>query len=191
MKPVRFSLLGLLFFLGSAFRFAAPTTYQFEPGASRLTWTGYAEAGSYAPSGSLRLRQGTFEYDGRSIRRGRCEVDMQALRHDNSTLEKHLRGNDFFAVERFPTAVFELDKVERGQATGRLTLRGITKPLRFPLTVAAAANGELRLQGVATVDRTQFDVKFNSSSFFTNLGDQAIRNDFQLAFDAVARPLSR
>ena len=184
-------LLTILFFSGGAFRFAPPPTYQFDPAASRLTWTGHAETGSYAPSGSIRLRQGTLQYDGRRVSRGRCEVDMQTLSHENGTMQKHLRGDDFFAVRRFPTAVFELDSVVNGQATGRLLLRGVTKPLRFPLTVTAGPSGELHLKGVATIDRTQFDVKFNSSSFFTNLGDQAIRNDFQLDFDAVARPLAK
>ena len=193
MNRFLFLPIAVLFFIGSAFRSATPssTTYRFDPAASRLTWTGHAETGSYAPSGGIRLRQGTLRYDGRRVSHGRCEIDMRTLDHENGTMQKHLRGDDFFAVERFPTAVFELNDVVDGQATGRLLLRGVTKPLRFPLTVTAGPSGELHLKGVATIDRTQFDVKFNSSSFFTNLGDQAIRNDFQLDFDAVARPLAK
>jgi|GEM_PF-1858914 len=194
MKRALFCLLAVALLGGSAFRFAASTTYRVDPAASRLTWTGHAETGSYAPNEDIRLRQSSLQYDGRydgrTVCQGRCEANMKTLRHENSTMQKHLRGDDFFAVERFPTALFELDNVEHGQATGRLALRGVTKPLRFPLTVAAGPSGELRLQGVATVDRTQLDVKFNSSSFFANLGDQAIRNDFQVKFDAAARPLN-
>jgi polyisoprenoid-binding protein YceI len=190
MKTLCIYLLLLVVGLSAAFRPSAAPAYRFDAAASKLTWTDYAEVGSYAPSGSIRLRGGSFEYDGRAVRRGRCEVDMQTLTHEISQMQDHLRSDDFFAVKRFPTAVFELDRVADGQAEGRLTLRGITKPLRFSMTVTPQPGGELRLQGAATVDRTQFDVKTNSSSFFQNLGNQAIRNDFKLEFDALARPIA-
>ncbi|WP_190927337.1 hypothetical protein [Hymenobacter armeniacus] len=45
----------------------------------------------------------------------------------------------------------------------------------------------LRLCGTATLDRTQFGVKYKSHSFFQNLGSYAIRNDFQVTFDRLAR----
>jgi polyisoprenoid-binding protein YceI len=187
MNSLRLYLL-LLLGISGAFR-SASIRYTLDPATSRLTWTGYAETGTWAPSGTIQLRRGSFEYDGRTVSHGRCEIDMRTLAHSNATLQEHLRGDDFFAVQRFPTAVFELASAGAGQATGRLTLRGVTHNIRFPLSVTPRPDG-LHLQGVATIDRTQFGVRFNSSSFFQNLGDQAIRNDFQLAFEVVARPAS-
>ncbi|PJJ48070.1 YceI family protein [Hymenobacter chitinivorans] len=174
----------LLLFSCLAFR-PAPVVYRVDTAASKLTWTGYAEVGSWAPSGTVQLRQGQLEYGGNTLRNGRFEIDMRTIAHPNPDLQNHLRGTDFFAVEQFPTAVFELREVVGTEAVGQLTVKGITRPLRFPVRITRAG-GTLRVQGTASVDRTQFGVQFNSSSFFQNLGDHAIRNDFQLAFDMVA-----
>jgi polyisoprenoid-binding protein YceI len=154
----------------------APTTYQLDPATSHITWTGYAEVGGYAPTGTVQLRQGEVAYDGRYLRHGRVEAQ----------LAEHLRGPDFFDAERYPSAVFMLKEMKGELAVGLLTLKGVTKPVQFPLTLKCLANGQLRLQGVATLDRTQFGVNYNSSSFFQNLGSYAIRNEFRLEFDVVA-----
>ncbi|MFD2785409.1 YceI family protein [Hymenobacter rubripertinctus] len=159
-------------------------TYQIKPAA--VTWTGYAEVGSYAPSGTVQLRQGHFAYDGRNPRAGRFEFDMRTLTQEQPQLAEHLRGEDFFDVAKYPTAVFVLQQVRAGQARGLLTLHGVTRPIRFPLTLEPDAQGQVHATGTATIDRTQFGINFNSSSFFQNLGSYAIRNEFRLAFDLVA-----
>ena len=56
------------------------------------------------------------------------------------------------------------------------------------VTVAAVPGGDLRLTGTATLDRTEFGINYNSTAHFQNLGSYAIRNDFQVAFDVLARP---
>ena len=64
---------------------------------------------------------------------------------------------------------------------------GQTQPVAFPVTVAVVPGGGLLLRGTATLDRTQFGINYNSTTFFQNFGSYAIRNDFQVAFEAVAR----
>ena len=184
MKILLFALLsGLLL----AFRPAA-TSYQVDPAASRLTWTGHAETGAWAPTGSLPLRRGQFAAEGTRLVRGRFEFELSGLTHTDARLQEHLRGEDFFDVVRFPTAVFVLEEARNGEARGQLTLKGITRPVRFPVTVERQPAGGLRVRGTASLDRTQFGVNYNSSSYFQNLGSYAIRNDFQLAFDLLAGP---
>ncbi|MDU0371817.1 YceI family protein [Hymenobacter endophyticus] len=179
-------LLTLCVLLTLAAARPAADVYQVNTTASRITWTGYAEVGTYAPTGTVQLRQGTFAYDGRTLRAGRFEFDMRTIEQEQTQLAEHLRGPDFFDVARFPTAVFVLDEVRAGRASGQLTLRGVTRPVQFPLTLTKLANGQLRVAGTATLDRTQFGINYNSSSFFQNLGSYAIRNEFKLAFDVVA-----
>ncbi|GAA3917891.1 YceI family protein [Hymenobacter algoricola] len=166
----------------------AATSYQVSPATSRLTWTGYAETGTWAPTGTLLLRRGRFDYDGTRLRNGRFEFDMASITHTNAQLQQHLRDVDFFDVERFPTAVFSLREVANGVAVGELTLKGITRPLQFPVSLTRRPGGSLALRGTATLDRTRFGVNYNSSSFFQNLGSYAIRNDFQLEFELLATP---
>ncbi|WP_167852119.1 YceI family protein [Hymenobacter elongatus] len=181
-------LLFLLAFTSLAFR-PALVLYRVDTAASRLTWTGHAEVGTWAPSGTVQLRQGQLEYGANTVRNGRFELDMRTIAHANADLQNHLRNADFFDVARFPTAVFVLSDVTDHVARGQLTVKGITRPLRFPVRVTRVGN-RLRVQGTASVDRTQFGVQFNSSSFFQNLGDEAIGNTFELAFDIVAQAAS-
>ncbi|TGD78781.1 YceI family protein [Hymenobacter wooponensis] len=182
MRPYLF----LLILLGLCAAQLADSVYQIDPTASRITWTGYAEVGGYAPTGSVHVRQGTVAYDGRRLHQGRIEVDMRTISQEQAQLAEHLRGPDFFDATRYPTATFVLKEVQDGQARGQLTLKGVTKPVQFPITLTALPNGQLRIQGGATLDRTQFGVNYNSSSFFQNLGSYAIRNEFRLEFDVVA-----
>lgn len=165
----------------------AAGTFRLDPAASTLAWTGHAEAGSWAPQGTIRLREGSVTAEGAAVRAARVVVDMATIAHEQAQLAEHLRGPDFFDVAKFPTAVFELTAFGNGQASGTLTLKGVRQPVAFPVAVTAEPGGGLRLRGTATIDRTRFGVNYNSSSFFQNLGSYAIRNNFQVAFDVVAR----
>ena len=183
MKKLLIILLPLLALLAGR---PAATTYRLDPAASTLTWTGHAEVGSWAPQGTIRLREGRVMADGQTVRAARVVVEMATLAHEKPELAEHLRNADFFDTSKFPTAVFELTEFKAGQATGTLTIKGVTRPVAFPVAVVPVPGG-LRLRGTATLDRTQFGINYNSTSFFQNLGSYAIRNDFQVAFDVLAR----
>lgn len=165
----------------------AATTYRLDPAASTLTWTGHAEAGTWAPQGTIGLREGSVVAEGAAVRAARVVVDITSIAHAQAPLAEHLRGADFFDAARYPTAVFALTEFTQGQARGTLTLKGVTKPIAFPVAVTAAPSGGLRLRGTATIDRTQFGINYNSAAYFQNLGSYAIRNDFQVAFDVLAQ----
>ena len=186
MKVLFISLFVLLLAATAAQRPAA-ASYALNPTSSCLTWTGYAGAGTYAPSGTLRLAPGgLLATDGPTPRAARVLVDMRTLHHDIAKLQEHLQGADFFDVEHFPTATFELRQLASGQAEGQLTIKGQTHPIAIPLTITPLGADSLLLQGTAHIDRTQFGINYNSSSFFQNLGSYAIRNDFQLEFKLKA-----
>jgi polyisoprenoid-binding protein YceI len=129
-------LIFLLLLMSLASFQPAATTYQVNPAASRLAWIGYAEVGSYAPTGTVQLSRGSFDYDGSTLRNGRFELDMRTIEQEQAELAEHLRGTDFFNVATYPTAVFVLSEVRQGIARGQLTIKGISKPVEFPLTLA-------------------------------------------------------
>lgn len=70
----------------------------------------------------------------------RFTVEAQSIDTANPKRDAHLRSGDFFDVEKFPTLSFESTKIEKAgkgyQATGRLTIRGVTKVVSFPFTVS-------------------------------------------------------
>jgi polyisoprenoid-binding protein YceI len=182
-------ITAILLFVGIASA-TAQTTLTIDPKASKLTWTGYAEVGSYAPSGSIQLQKGQLTLAKDQIVGGTFVIDMTTLQHENGQLQGHLREDTFFDVTRFPTATFVLTKLAGTTATGQLTIRGVTKAVSFPVNIRPETNG-FRISGQAVIDRTVFGIRYNSTSFFANLGDQAIKNTFALGFDLVSGSVVR
>jgi polyisoprenoid-binding protein YceI len=95
-------------------------------------------------------------------------------------LEGHLKAEDFFGTDKFATSklVFKSVKVKSANVyavTADLTIKGITKPVMFDLTTT---------KNTATtkfnVDRTKYDIKYGSKSFFEGIGDKAIYDEFEV-----------
>jgi polyisoprenoid-binding protein YceI len=100
-------------------------------------------------------------------------------------LDGHLKADDFFGVEKFPTATLEFKKIgDKGNGTysvtADLTVKGITNPVTFDLVV----NGSTATTKVI-IDRTKYDIKYKSKSFFDSLGDNFIYDDFELEVSLV------
>ena len=60
-------------------------------------------------------------------------IDMTTLESGNDARDQHLRSADFFDVANYPTATFSARAAgwqgTRGELTGELTLRGVTRPV--------------------------------------------------------------
>ena len=70
--------------------------------------------------------------------------------------------------------------------SGDLTIKGVTNPIEFDSKVSQ--NGDkLTAEGIMTINRAKFGVKYGSSSFFEGLGDKVIYDDFTLTFSIVAQ----
>ena len=152
---------------------------------SSIKWTG-KEITTKIHYGSLRFISGNILFDNNLIVGGEFTVDMLSLLNEDLTgrskdyLENHLRSEDFFSVEEYPKSSLKITSTkkidsEKYEVTGDLTIKGITKSTNFILLL----NNES-----ATVemvfDRSKFDVKHRSSSFFSNLGDKLIYDDIEL-----------
>ena len=101
-----------------------------------------------------------------------AEIDVASIDTREAKRDEHLRGTDFFDVEKHPTMRFVSKKVEQIDATrytvtGDLTLRGVTRQVAFAVegssTPITDPWGNLRLGGVATatIDRTEFGLSYN------------------------------
>ena len=98
----------------------------------------------------------------------------------NQKLVGHLKSDDFFGVEKYPTSSFEITsatKFSNGKATvsGKLSIKGKTENISFDVV----KNGSAYIAKV-DVDRSKFDVRYGSDSFFDNLGDKVIDDIFTL-----------
>ena len=106
-------------------------------------------------------------------------------------LEGHLKSADFFDVEKFPTAKFEVASSEmkdgKLQVTGNLTLRGTTKSITIPATVSETDGMAIFKSDVFSIDRTDFGVVYSSKKFDAALKDKFINDLMEISFDIKAQ----
>lgn len=167
-----------------------------DPVRSKILWTGKKIIGN-SHNGELKLKSGQMEVKNDQIIKGNFIVDMNSItdldledKGYNDKLVGHLKSDDFFGVEKYPTATFNVKKSTKfvnGKATvtGDITIKGTTKEITAIVT-KSNNNYSTRLE----IDRSQFDVRYGSNSFFDNLGDKAIDNIFVLDITLVTTQLT-
>ncbi|WP_026837847.1 YceI family protein [Gillisia sp. JM1] len=151
---------------------------------SSVTWIGKKVTGSH--TGTIQLKSGFFNMEDEKLVGGEFVMDMTSISttdlsgENKQKLEGHLKSEDFFGVEKHPTAKLVITSVaSKGNGSygvvGNLTIKNITKPVTFDLEINdKVANAKL------SIDRTKYDVRYGSGSFFDNLGDKTIYDNFDL-----------
>ena len=126
---------------------------------------------------------------------GTVEVDMNTITNENHDsddgLIDHLKNQDFFDVERFPTAKIVLTKIipaNNGDTnvTGNLTIKGITHPVTFPAKIDGKG-GILNMNGKLLIDRTLWDIRYQSGKFFDLIADRAISDSIEFDIKIIAK----
>lgn len=160
-------------------------TKKVDAKGSSINWLAKKVTGQH--NGTVNLKDGALVFKGKKLVGGTFNVDMTSLTSTDLSgeylgkLNGHLKSEDFFNTDKFSTAtlVFKTVTAKGTNAytvTGDLTIKGITKPITFDLaTTATSATTKFM------VDRTKYDIKYGSGSFFDNLGDKAINDEFELA----------
>ncbi len=170
-------------------------SYTIDTATSKTTWSGKKTLKeNWVDTGSISIKSGNFEIKDGTFSSGKMTFDMQGITVLNTgagekgipTLEKHLKSKDFFKVETFPTAEFTVKRGDSSSITGDLTILDVTKEITVPVTVSQM-DGKVRIVGQTKIDRTQFGIKYGSSTFFDDLKDNVIANDFFLDFDIVTQ----
>ncbi len=195
MKKILIGITVLASLALLSFKADKTSTYKVDPQKSTLIWTGKKVTGEH--KGTIPLSSGTFSIEDKKIKSGTFELNVAALtvtdiadKDGNAKLVGHLKNDDFFSTAKFPTAKYVITSVESKGGdnyfvNGNLTIKGITNPISFPAVIKTDAK-TLTASGVITVNRTKYDIKFKSASFFENLGDKAISDDFTLDVNLVA-----
>ena len=164
---------------------AADATYNIKQDESSLVWTG-REVSTSSHYGTINFTSGQFEIADGLISQGEFLVDMTSINVQDLTggskerLEGHLRSDDFFSVESFPTAHLYISSSEvvsngKWMVNGFLTIKDISHPVLFEMS-----NTEDGWNANLVFDRSKYNVKFRSGTFFENLGDKLIYDDIEL-----------
>ncbi|MDA0728853.1 MAG: YceI family protein [Bacteroidetes bacterium] len=169
------------------------TRYRVNADASTITWNATKVTGEH--SGTVGIQNGFFSVTDGSLVAANVIVDMQSIACTDlegewgAKLVNHLNSEDFFHVSEHKTSSFTLreitplakaDGAATHSVTGDFTIRGITKSVTFTALVSES-NSQLTISGSAVLDRSEFDVKYGSGSFFDDLGD-----NFTVGFNLVA-----
>ena len=152
---------------------------------TKVVWTGKKIGSSH--TGEIKLKSGQLEIEGDKISGGEFVMDMNSISNSDIKNEEykqklvgHLKSDDFFGVEKYPTASFSITnatafKGSMAQVDGKLTIKGNTEPISFNVE----KRGDVYVANIE-IDRSKFDVRFGSKSFFNNLGDNVINDIFTL-----------
>jgi len=167
--------------------------------SSNVTWVGEKVTGSH--NGDIQISSGFITMEEGLISAATVIIDMTTINtldlegRGKTSLDGHLKSDDFFGTDQFPTAQFELNSVQPIRATngmnfaanGTVTIKGRTAEVSFPIKVEQGKK-TVSIAGEIKLDRSQFDVRFRSKSFFdaAELGDKLIYDEFTIAFELVA-----
>ncbi len=151
---------------------------------SKVTWKGYKVTGEH--EGTVNLKEGFLTFEAGKLIGGEFIIDMTTISSTDlegewkEKLDGHLKADDFFGVANHPTAKLVITKVTEANdgaynVTGNFTIKGVTQPASFLLSADdTSAIASIKL------DRTKYGLKYGSGSFFDNLGDKAINDEFDL-----------
>ena len=160
---------------------------------SVVTWKGSSVEGAH--TGYVYISKGELMIENGHLMGGTVEVNMNKIEdnnHDNdNNLINHLKSPDFFDVKKFPVSTIAITRVdsmngEHIKVTGNLTIKGITHPVTFPANMKREIGGIVKVDGSLVIDRTRWDVRYNSGKFYDNLADKTISDSIEFNMKIVA-----
>ena len=154
---------------------------------STVKWVGKKVTGSH--EGNISIKEGHIHFDDNAFTGGNIVIDMSTIEctdldgDSKQNIENHLSSDDFFGVKKYPTANLEVISAEKVKYSknkyrvkGILEIKNIKNDVEFEVVIDnSLAKVEL------VIDRTKYDIKYGSGSFFDNLGDKMMYDDFNLS----------
>ncbi len=186
MNKVSFALLftvGLL--VNSAF---AADSYKIDPAHTTFGFTAKHMMISNV-SGQFDKYDGTIVYDPKDLVNSQINVTIDASSIDtrNAKRDDHLRSGDFFETEKYPTMTFVSKRITASEIVGDLTMKGVTKEVSIPATIAGPIKtpmgNAIGITGTFTLNRQDYGVSFNK---VLDQGGMAVSNDIVVTISAEA-----
>lgn len=175
-------------------------TYNVDTEASNIAWVGSKPTEDH--TGNISLSSGMVKVNGEELESGEFTIDMNSIEVTDlegdkaASLKAHLTGeregtsSDFFNTAKYPTAKFVVtglnDVDGKTMLEGNLTLKDVTKNVSFPVTVAYEGDKMMLNSEEFTIDRTDWGIKYGSSSLADVVADKAISDDIKLTINLVA-----
>ena len=155
---------------------------------STIKWIGSKVAESH--EGTINIQKGVLDIKHGILVGGQISIDMNSITNTDiespkykGMLEEHLKNADFFNVAEFPTSTITITNAVKGEGNtykvvADLTIKGITHPISFDADVNVNGLNFLAAAKIK-IDRTKWDIKYNSGNFFKDLGDKLILDEIE------------
>ncbi len=163
--------------------------YQLDTEKSVINWKGSYSFQFSEHNGTVKFEKGSLLVQNGNISGGSFTIDMQSITNEDYLIDrgpvKHLKDSDFFDVERFPKASLKITSVTYYQDTNSheiladLTIKGITKPIKFYPTLVDEAKQQINAR--LKIDRTRWGITYNNKLKNHAISD-AIEFDILLLF---------
>lgn len=152
---------------------------------SSVKWLAKKVTGSH--EGTVSISDAHLHFEDNLLTGGNITIDMNSINCTDLTgepkeqLEGHLLSDDFFGTKFYPKAELEIIKSEKVSTdtynvTAIIEIKGVKQNIDFKANIKdGIAKAEL------VIDRSKFNVKYGSGTFFENLGDKMIYDDFSLS----------
>jgi len=174
-------------------------TYIVDIEKSKINWA--CKGVGKEHTGYVKIQSGSILIDTKTINSGFVYINMKSIVNTdikdagfNKNLVDHLKSKDFFASATYQTSTLKIIKTQRldvpeGQPNykinGELTIKGIKKPIEFMTTIKYIKKS-IVITGDVTINRTEWDIKYNSGSFFQDLSDKLIEDNINFKLDIYA-----
>ena len=171
-------------------------SYNVDVAESKVEWVGKKVTGQH--NGTVAIKTGELNIQKGMLKGGEFVMDMTTITSTDlegeyqGKLNGHLKSADFFGVDKYPTASFKITKVAakgsagRYDVTGNLTIKETTKSITFDAQLVQNGDAVVAVADIV-IDRSEYDVRYGSGSFFDNLGDKTIYDDFTLSINLVTK----
>ncbi len=170
---------------------------------SFVGWTGRNQNTHHF--GTIRLSGGTLQISGNALQGG-FTLDMESIENINlagdelqQVLVSHLKSDDFFFVDAFPAARFDIPggrilhapypTSPNCEISGTLDLRGVQNSLSFKATATRQQDDCLHLSAHFDLDRTLWGINYGSSRFYRHLGMHTVFDLVSIELRIIAEKL--
>jgi polyisoprenoid-binding protein YceI len=114
---------------------------------------------------------GTIEIDPANAAASSVDFTINAtsINTSNDNRDKHLRSDDFFAVDKFPTITFKSTSIKPSgvkdvyNVTGNFTMRGVTKQVTLPVRVNGFNKDRAGFKLSTTLNRKDYGINWNKA----------------------------
>ena len=168
--------------------------YQIDKTKSVVRWIGRTPVKFH--DGTINIQEGNFFVDDNGILNGNIIIDMESINctdlsgRGKKSLEEHLMNDDFFSVSKFKTSKINISsemKPNNGliDFKGNLEIKNISNPISFKSSISKTPEGKYTASSKLTFDRSMYNVKYKSKSFFSDLGDKFINDDIEIELEII------